>query len=140
VQTIVEDDNELADCALALIRRHGLEAADRTQHCASAHLAVGEDESGAFWSALAQTIRRMTLQPTRLALEVARQSWLQLAAKLRLGRSFGQILNANARMSKVASQGSRAGLEPIGLWSARLLFHIDLAPSGRANGSVNDLA
>jgi hypothetical protein len=58
----VEDDDELADCALALIRRHGIEAAERAQRCADAHLAVGEDEDAAFWSALAQTIRRMTLQ------------------------------------------------------------------------------
>lgn len=58
----VDDDYELAECARGMIRRHGIEAADKAQRCAAAHLAVGEDENAAFWSALAQTIRRMTLQ------------------------------------------------------------------------------
>jgi hypothetical protein len=57
------DHDELADCALAMIRRYGVEAADKAQRCASAHLALGEGELASFWSALAQTIRRMTLQP-----------------------------------------------------------------------------
>ncbi len=58
----MEDDYDLAECARGMIRRHGIEAADKAQRVASAHLAVGEDETAAFWSALAQTIRRMLFQ------------------------------------------------------------------------------
>lgn len=57
-----EDDYDLAERARGMIRRHGIEAADRAQRVASAHLAVDEDETAAFWSALAQTIRRILLQ------------------------------------------------------------------------------
>jgi hypothetical protein len=58
----MEEDNDLAICALALIRRYGVEAVDTAQRYTEAHLALGEDETAAFWSALAQTIRRLTVE------------------------------------------------------------------------------
>jgi len=58
----MDDDDDLAECARVLIRRHSVEAAAKAQHVALAHLAVGEDETAAFWSALAQMIRGM-IQP-----------------------------------------------------------------------------
>jgi hypothetical protein len=52
-----EEDDELADCALVLIRHYWVEAVEKALRCAAAYFAVGKHETAASWSALAQTIR-----------------------------------------------------------------------------------
>jgi hypothetical protein len=51
-------DDDLHQCAAAMIRRHGARATEFAQICAEAHFALDEPETGAFWAALAELIQQ----------------------------------------------------------------------------------
>lgn len=53
------ESDPLMECARALIRRHGTDAAAVAQLLADAHLAASDEEVADFWSAIAQVIQQV---------------------------------------------------------------------------------
>lgn len=55
----MNDSDPLMECARALIRRHGTDAAAVAQLFADAHLAASDEEVADFWSAIARAVRQV---------------------------------------------------------------------------------
>ena len=52
------EDKDMSGRARAMIKRYGRAAAQIAEQYAEAHFAAGENETGAFWSAVALTVRK----------------------------------------------------------------------------------
>lgn len=53
------ESDPLMECARALIRRHGMDAAAVAQVFADAHLAASDKEVADFWSAIARAVQQV---------------------------------------------------------------------------------
>ncbi len=51
------ESDDVMECARAMIRKHGTDAAEVAQLLAAAHLAARDPEVAEFWSAIAQAVR-----------------------------------------------------------------------------------
>jgi hypothetical protein len=54
----MEIDDDVNECAVAMIRRHARRSAEVAQRLADLHFLLDEPEMGAFWSALALVLRQ----------------------------------------------------------------------------------
>jgi hypothetical protein len=53
------EKDALAECARAMIQRHGSSAAEMAQYLANVHGAIDAQEVANFWNAVAQEVRRI---------------------------------------------------------------------------------
>lgn len=53
----MSESDDVMECARAMLRKHGTDAAEVAQLFAAAHFAASDGELGDFWSAIAQAIR-----------------------------------------------------------------------------------
>ena len=55
-----DDLNDLAECARAMVRRHGVSARSVAKMFADTHAKTGNAEMAAFWNAVTEAIRKLS--------------------------------------------------------------------------------